>query len=151
MYNLSENELKTLSRASRILEKMASYETEAFHSAESVKTFFKTKLSSLDHEEFHVAFLNKRNNLIESKMMFKGGIDGCGVYPRAIAKEALNLDACAVILSHNHPSGGVQPSHADERITSLICDVLDLLDIKTLDHIIVGRGEAMSFAEKGMI
>ena len=83
--------------------------------------------------------------------MFRGTIDGTSVYPREVVKEALRINAAAVILAHNHPSGVAEPSQADERITRRLKSALELVDIRLLDHLIIGDGRATSLAARGLI
>jgi len=108
-------------------------------------------LAKEEREHFHVLFLTTQNRLIEDVRLFSGTIDGANVYPREVAKEALRLNAAAVILAHNHPSGTITPSQADKQITDKIKEGLLLLDIRMLDHVIVGGMESYSFAENGLL
>ena len=96
-------------------------------------------------------FLDTRHRLIEYREMFHGTIDSASVYPREVVKEALRLNAAAVILSHNHPSGNPEPSQADKLLTQRLKDALGLVEVRTLDHVIVAGQAATSFAERGLI
>jgi DNA repair protein RadC len=96
-------------------------------------------------------FLDNRHFLIAFEQMFRGTIDGTSVYPREVMKDALRHNAAAVILAHNHPSGDPNPSESDERITSRIKTALELVDIRLLDHIVVGKDKCISLAERGKI
>ena len=89
--------------------------------------------------------------MIEYREMFHGTIDGAAVYPREVAKESLKLNAAAVILAHNHPSGNPEPSSADLSITQRLKEALSLLDVRTLDHLIIGGENTVSFAERGLL
>ena len=120
-------------------------------SPRATKEYLSLKLGTLEHEVFAVLFLDKRHRLISYAEMFRGTIDGASVHPREVVKEALKLNAAAVILAHPHPSGVAEPSHADELITSRLKDALDLIDVRILDHIIVAGGDTVSFAERGLI
>ena len=113
--------------------------------------FLTAKLRDLEHEVFCCLYLDKRHRLIEFEQLFRGTIDGANVYPREIVKIALQRNCAAVIVAHNHPSGIPEPSHADELITQRIKEALGLVDIRLLDHIIVGDGLAVSMAERGLI
>jgi DNA repair protein RadC len=107
-----------------------------------------------DHtrEHFMVAFLNAQHQRISVEVLFSGTIDGAAVYPREVAKRALLLNAAAIVLIHNHPSGTTNPSAADRNITQRITDGLRLLDIRVLDHLIITQyGDSYSFAEHGLI
>lgn len=109
------------------------------------------RLATLQAEAFVVIFLDNQNRVIETRTMFTGTIDMCSVHPREIARAALQLNAAAVILAHNHPSGGLEPSAADRSLTDRIVEVLKLFDIRVLDHVIVAGMNTMSFAERGLI
>ncbi|MGB5624285.1 MAG: JAB domain-containing protein, partial [Woeseiaceae bacterium] len=96
-------------------------------------------------------FLDNRHQVLAFDALFRGTIDGTSVYPREVVKEALAINAAAVILAHNHPSGVAEPSQADERITLRLKSALDLVDIRLLDHLIIGNGKATSLARRGLI
>jgi DNA repair protein RadC len=100
---------------------------------------------------FCCLFLDCRHRLIEYQEMFVGTIDSCSVYPREVVKAALKVNAAAVILAHNHPSGVAEPSEADQRITARLKSALALLDIRILDHFVIGDNTAVSFAERGLL
>lgn len=102
-------------------------------------------------EVFGVMFLDAQNRVIEFKELFAGTLTQTSVYPREVVRESLRLNAAAVILSHNHPSGSTQPSRADEQLTSTLKSALALVDVRVLDHIITAGGESLSMAEKGLI
>ena len=104
-----------------------------------------------EREIFGVMFLDNRHRLIAVEEMFLGTVDGASVHPREIVKRALRLNAAAVILAHNHPSGVAEPSQADELITVRIRDALALVDIRVLDHLVVGGNVVTSFAERGWL
>jgi DNA repair protein RadC len=112
--------------------------------------FLKLKLGGLDHEVFGFLALDARHRLIQYVELFRGTIDGASVYPREVVKEALRLNAAALILFHCHPSGNNSPSQADERITTRLRDALALVDIRVIDHLLVGEAVS-SFAELGLI
>ena len=113
--------------------------------------FLKARLSDLEHESFCVIYLDNRHRVIQFEELFRGTIDGTSVYPREVVKSSLQYNAAAVILSHNHPSGVAEPSQADERITKRLKSALELVDIRVLDHIIVGSGKATSLASRGLL
>lgn len=123
----------------------------AFTTPRATEHFLKARLSHLEHEVFCVMFLDNRHFLIAFEQMFRGTIDGTSVYPREVVKDALRHNAAAVILAHNHPSGDPNPSESDERITSRIKTALELVDIRLLDHIVVGKDKCISLAERGKI
>jgi len=108
-------------------------------------------LSDYEHEVFACIFLNNQNEVLAIEEMFRGTIDGASVYPREVVKRCLEVNAAAVIFAHNHPSGDTTPSRADINITKVLIDALGLVDIRVLDHIIVGDGNSYSLAENGHI
>jgi DNA repair protein RadC len=108
-------------------------------------------LADLQYEVFCLLYLDKRHRLIACDEMFRGTIDGASVHPREVVKNALRHNAAAIVLCHNHPSGVAEPSHADELITQRLKSALELVDIRVIDHVIVSAGDAISFAERGLI
>ncbi|KRW65233.1 RadC family protein [Stutzerimonas nitrititolerans] len=116
-----------------------------------VKEYLGAKLAGLEHEVFVVLFLDNQHRLIEYVEMFRGTLDSASVYPREVVKEALRLNAAAAILSHNHPSGHPEPSQADRTLTERLKEALGLVEVRTLDHIIVAGIERVSFAELGLL
>ena len=117
----------------------------------ATREFLRARLRDLDHELFCCLFLDNRHRVISFDEVFRGTIDGASVHPRDVVKLALSRNAAAVILAHNHPSGVAEPSQADELITSRLREALALVDIRVLDHIVVGDGACVSFAERGML
>lgn len=126
-------------------------ERAAFDSAAAVKDYLQLHLAARPHEVFAVLFLDAQHKLIALEELFRGTLTQTSVYPREVALRALHHHAAAVILAHNHPSGGVQPSRADEAITQNLKSALALIDVRVLDHVIVAPGQALSMAEKGLI
>ncbi len=122
-----------------------------FTHPDDTKSFLKLHFEGLGYESFQVMFLNNKHGLIRLEELFKGTIDSAAVYPREVVKAALHFNAAAVILSHNHPSGNCEPSHADKQITKRLSDALGLVDIRVLDHIVVGGQDCYSFAEYGLM
>jgi DNA repair protein RadC len=123
----------------------------AMDSPRAVREFLTIKLGALEHELFAVLLLDNRHRLIDYVELFRGTIDGASVHPREVVKLALARNAAALVLAHPHPSGAAEPSQADELITRRLREALALVDIRVLDHIIVAGGEAMSFAEQGLL
>jgi DNA repair protein RadC len=123
----------------------------AMDSPRAVREFLAIKLGALEHELFAVLLLDNRHRLIDYVELFRGTIDGASVHPREVVKLALARNAAALVLAHPHPSGAATPSQADEVITKRLREALALVDIRVLDHIIVAGGEAMSFAESGLL
>jgi DNA repair protein RadC len=120
-------------------------------SPSKVKDYLKLQLGAHRHEVFAVMFLDARNRLIKFEEMFRGSLSQTSVYPREVVKRALELHAAAVILAHNHPSGASEPSKADEALTQALTSALRLVDVRVLDHFIVGEREGFSFAERGLM
>ncbi|ERY33667.1 TPA: RadC family protein [Pseudomonas aeruginosa] len=122
-----------------------------FTSPELVKDYLRTKLVGFEHEVFAVLFLDTKHRLIEYAELFHGTIDQASVYPREVVKAALRVNAAAVVFSHNHPSGNPEPSHADKVLTQRLREALAIVEIRTLDHIVVGSEGTVSFAEQGLL
>lgn len=120
-------------------------------SVADTRRYLTAKLRHEPHEVFACLFLDNRHHILSFEVLFRGTIDGASVYPRQVVKRALHHNAAAVILAHNHPSGVAEPSQADECITLRLRDALALVDVRVLDHIIVGDGEPVSFAERGLL
>jgi DNA repair protein RadC len=123
----------------------------AIRSPADTEEFLIAKLRDLPHELFCCLFLDNRHRVLCFEEMFRGTIDGTSVYPREVVKHALAVNAAAVILAHNHPSGVAEPSQADERITRRLRHALELVDIRLLDHLIIGEGTSVSLASRGVL
>ena len=115
------------------------------------EAFLLSRLRHLGHERFCCLYLDNRHRVLRFDELFRGTIDGTSVYPREVVKEALAVNAAAVILAHNHPSGVAEPSQADERITRRLKSALELVDIRLLDHLIIGDSGATSLASRGLL
>lgn len=126
-------------------------ERTVLDSPAAVKHYLQLHLSTRPHEVFAVLFLDAQNRLIALEEMFRGTLTQTSVYPREVVLRALHHHSGAVVLAHNHPSGTVQPSRADEALTQTLKAALALVDVRVLDHIIVGPGDALSMAEKGLV
>ncbi|PMH46096.1 hypothetical protein BCU68_09380 [Vibrio sp. 10N.286.49.B3] len=118
-------------------------------SPEHTKRYLSSVLRDRQREAFYILFLDNQHRIISDEVMFEGTIDAASVYPREVVKRALHHNSAALILAHNHPSGVAEPSQADRRITRHLVDALSLVDIRILDHFVVGDGEVISFAERG--
>lgn len=123
----------------------------SLNSSQAVKHYLLSQLRHQSREVFSALFLDSQHRLIHYQELFQGTIDCASVYPREVVKEALKHNCAAIIFAHNHPSGIAEPSPADQNITNRLIQALALLDIRVLDHIIVGEGETVSFAERGLI
>lgn len=117
----------------------------------AVQRWLVARLSQCPHEVFCVLFLDTRHRVIAFEELFRGTLDGCSVPPREVVKRCLHHNCAAVIYAHNHPSGIAEPSDADRRLTARLKDALQLVDIRTLDHFVIGGIEAVSFAERGWL
>jgi DNA repair protein RadC len=126
-------------------------EREAFQTPGAVKHYLQLQLAHKNHEVFAVLFLDNQNRMLALEELFRGTLSQTSVYPREVVMRALHHQAAAVVLSHNHPSGSVQPSRADEHLTQTLKASLALVDVRVLDHIIVGQGQALSMAEQGLM
>jgi DNA repair protein RadC len=126
-------------------------EREAFHTPGAVKQYLQLQLAHKNHEVFAVLFLDSQNRMLALEELFRGTLSQTSVYPREVVLRALHHQSAAVVLSHNHPSGSVQPSRADEHLTQTLKASLALVDVRVLDHIIVGQGQALSMAELGLM
>lgn len=122
-----------------------------FSNPQAVKDFLQMQLGHRPHEVFGVLFLDAQNRLIAFEELFRGTLSQTSVYPREVVKQALAHNAGAVILTHNHPSGVLEPSRADELLTQTLKSSLQLVDVRVLDHIVVGRSACLSFAERGLL
>ena len=125
--------------------------TPVFDSPAMVKDYVGLKLAHLPHEVFAVLFLDSQHRLLALEEMFRGTLNQTSVYPREVLRRALAHNAGAVILAHNHPSGLAEPSRADEFLTQTLKSALALVDVRVLDHLVVGRGQVVSFAERGLL
>ena len=126
-------------------------ERTVFATPDAVKHYLQLHLAAKPHEVFAVLFLDVQNKLLAMEELFRGTLAQTSVYPREVVLRALHHQASAVVLAHNHPSGSVQPSRADEALTQTLKTTLALIDVRVLDHVIVAPGEALSMAEKGLI
>ncbi len=124
---------------------------DTLSSPEDTKNFLITELSGCSQEVFSCLFLDTKHRVITFDKMFFGTIDSANIYPREIVKKALQYNAAALILAHNHPSGIAEPSNADIQITKRLKEILGLVDVRVLDHFVIGDGYCVSFIEEGLI
>jgi DNA repair protein RadC len=122
-----------------------------FDTPAKVKDYLRLQLGSRPIEVFAVLFLDAQNRLLRLEEMFRGSLTQTSVYPREVVRRALELHAGAVVLAHNHPSGAAEPSRADEFLTQTLKSALQLVDVRVLDHLVVGRDQVVSFAERGLL
>lgn len=154
----TKNEQAVITRALHIIAEKSAEKSDTILSspqrtAEYCRMFLATQPDPEGREYFMVTYLNSQHHLIETCAEFSGTIDGAAVYPREVVKKSLQLNAAAVILFHNHPSGTCDPSSADRKITERLKDALALVDVRVLDHVIISSGsdDHYSFAEGGLI
>lgn len=124
---------------------------DAMNSPELVRDFLRLCLANKQHEVFLGIFLDAKNHTIATEELFSGTLTQASVYPREVIKRALYHNAAAIIFAHNHPSGTAEPSHADKILTQSLKQALAMIDVKVLDHFIVGNGTTLSFAEQDLI
>lgn len=150
---LPTDDQEIVNAALRILERRMPYRTDCLGSPGAVREYLRLKLSDLEHEAFWCVFLDAQNRVISMEEMFRGTLTQTSVYPREVVKAALRLNAAAGVLSHNHPSGVAEPSIQDQSLTRSLAEALSLVDVKVLDHFIVGAGgvATMSFSERGLL
>lgn len=117
----------------------------------ATRAFLRARLRGHDHEVFAVLFLDSQHRVITYEELFRGTLDSCSVHPREVVKRSLAHQAGAVIFAHNHPSGVAEPSPADRQITRRLQEALALVEVRTLDHLVIGDGEPVSFAERGWL
>ncbi|MGH8569593.1 MAG: RadC family protein [Gammaproteobacteria bacterium] len=127
------------------------HRADTLSSPETTRSYLMYRLKGLAYEAFLCLFLDNRHRVISCEEMFRGTVDTAQVYPREVVKRALVLNAAAVILAHNHPSGEAEPSHADRAITERLKDALALIEVRVLDHLVIGDGVATSMAERGLM
>jgi DNA repair protein RadC len=145
--NFTDNQI--LERAAEILFNK-NLNKEIFVSSKAAAEYLKVKLGAKEEEVFAVMFLDSQHRLIEYDEMFKGSISSATVYPRMIVKKCIEVNAAAILISHNHPSGDPTPSQADKNITRRIKTILEIIDVNLLDHIVVGES-TVSFTEHGYL
>lgn len=123
----------------------------ALTSPKEAFSHLQTLLADYEHEVFALLMLDSRHRVIAFEEVFRGTLDGASVYPREIVKIALEHNAAAIILVHNHPSGDPEPSQADRNLTTKLQDALNLVGVRTLDHVVVGQKDCVSLAERGYL
>lgn len=147
---ISENEKKVLARAERILLREVK-DGDVMSSPDQVRKYLRYKHAGLENEVFSVLILDNRHRVIEAVDLAQGTIDGAAVYPREVVKAVLYHNGAACLFSHGHPSGVCEPSQADINITKKLTEALALIDVRVLDHCVVGNPEITSLAERGLL
>jgi DNA repair protein RadC len=142
---------EVINAAKQIMESMFVQHDVSLSSPDLVRSYLSMRIGREEREIFCVMFLDNQNRLIATEDLFQGTIDGASVYPREVVKAALRHNAASVVLAHNHPSGKVEPSEADKRITARLQNALSLVEIQLIDHFVVSSVESVSFAERGLL
>ena len=124
---------------------------DTLENPDATREFFASRLRHLPYEVFACLFMDNRHRVIDFEELFRGTIDGASVHPREVVRRALHHNAAAIIFAHNHPSGVAEPSRADVQLTRRLVEALALVDVRVLDHVVVGDGSGVSFAERGLI
>lgn len=148
---LAPSEQQTIREALTLLERQLREPGASFTSSNAVRDWLRLQLTLEEREEFTVLFLDNQHRLIAHETLFRGTINSMTVYPREIVKAGLKHNAAAAVLAHNHPSGYAEPGSADRQMTVRLQKALELVDIRLLDHLVVGGMEITSFAEKGWL
>lgn len=149
--SLTRDDAQLVRKALQVLDRTLRKGGDVLTHSDNVASYLKLSIAPLPHEVFVGLFLDTQNRLIEAKELFRGTLTQTSVYPREVVKEALKLDAAAVIFGHNHPSGVAEPSRADELLTSTLKAALALIDVRVLDHVVVAGVSHISFAERGLM
>lgn len=144
-------EQTVINHALMILERSYVQKDVSLTSPQAVVQYLKLKLGAEEREHFGCLFLDNQHRLIKFEIISMGTIDAASIYPREVVKASLACNAAACVLAHNHPSGVVEPSNADKHITEKLKSALTLIDVRVLDHVIVGPIDSYSFAEKGLL
>lgn len=147
----TQQENQIIEQALSILEVRTTKSSFKLSDADDVRNYLAIQLAETEHEVFMVIFMDTRHRVIEFNEMFRGTIDGASVYPREVVKQALAVNAAAVIFAHNHPSGVTEPSQADKRITLELRNILEMIEVRVLDHFIIGGSNTYSFTEHGLL
>ncbi len=146
-----EDEDLVINTALEVLDRRLFTRGPKLEKPQEVADYLKLQIAKMEHEVFAVIYLDSVHRLIKFEVLFHGTINAAVIYPRQIAKRAIALNAAATIVAHNHPSGCTNPSQADRRLTKHLKESLELMDIRLLDHFIIGEGTPLSFAECGWL
>lgn len=142
---------RTIRRAINLLDKYLRQPGIPFTSSTAARDWLRLQLVGQEREVFMVLYLDNQHRLLESETLFAGSVNHVQVHPREVVKSALRFNAAAVVLAHNHPSGNPEPSQCDRNITGRLIEALALVDVNTLDHLVIGSDGIVSFAERGWI
>lgn len=144
-------DLELIDEAKSVLFESMRSASVVLSSPRATKDYLLLEFSGLEHEVFHCLFLDSQNRLIAGERLFTGTIDGAAVYPREVVRAVIKHNAASVVFAHNHPSGVAEPSQADHRITERLQQALALIDVRVLDHLVIGGQKSVSFAENGWL
>lgn len=144
-------EAATIAEALEILNRQMKAKGKSLQNPEAIRSYLRLKLERRESEVFAILMMDAQHCVIEYKELFFGTVDGASVHPREVVKACLAANAAAVAFVHNHPSGDSTPSHADRKLTERLKDILAIVDVRALDHFIVGQNEITSFAESGWL
>lgn len=147
---ITQAEMKVILKAEKILKRELTNDKLSLNSPDQVKRYLRVALQHLESEEFHCIYMDTQHRVVAIEKLFSGTIDASSVYPREVLKRCMFHNAAAVIFAHNHPSGIAEPSQADERITLRLRDALAFVDVRVLDHLVVGE-KIVSMAERGLL
>ncbi|QKJ88294.1 DNA repair protein RadC [Paramixta manurensis] len=142
---------RTIRRAINLLDKYLRQPGISFTSSTAARDWLRLQLARQEREVFMVLYLDNQHRLLENETLFAGSVNHVQVHSRGVVKSALRFNAAAVVLAHNHPSGDPEPSKADRQLTGRLKEILSVVDVKTLDHLVVGLEDIVSFAERGWI
>lgn len=145
------HEQHIITQAIGLLERQLQARTVVLAQSDAVRNYLRLQLERQERELFMAMYLDSQHRLIACETVFTGTLGSVSVYPREIVKQALTYNAASLILAHNHPSGMAEPSQADRSLTDRIIAALLLIDVRVLDHIVIGHGESVSFAERGWL
>ncbi|MBC3211034.1 RadC family protein [Serratia fonticola] len=145
------HEQHIITQAIGLLERQLQARTVVLKEPDAVRSYLRLQLERQQRELFMAMYLDSQHRLIACETLFTGTLGSVSVYPREIVKQALAHNAASLILAHNHPSGMAEPSQADRSLTDRIIAALSLIDVGVLDHIVIGHGESVSFAERGWL
>jgi DNA repair protein RadC len=140
-----------LDRAAALMAQRFRTGAPVLDSPDRTRQYLRHQIGALPYEVFGILLLDNRHRLIRSEILFRGTIDGASVHPREVVRVVLESNAAAIVAFHNHPSGQVSPSHADELVTRRLREALQLIDVRVLDHLIIGDNQEYSFAEAGLL
>ncbi|CAB4158706.1 RadC DNA repair proteins [uncultured Caudovirales phage] len=150
-FRMTPEEAATVAHALNILGNMLKATGAAIDTPQVAKDYVMLRIGGQERESFMVVFLDSQHHVIAAETLFHGSLSQTSVYPREVVRRALQLNAGAVILAHNHPSGSCEPSRADEHLTQTLKAALTLVDVRVLDHLVVSGNRCVSFAERGLL